>query len=198
MMTRAATVVSFAVLFTAACGGNDAVSSQADAEKAYRGLDLAIDKAIDLGFAGFNAAKSANIDPQTTMGAKSGTLTVSGKVDQGASANKTMTLGIGLVKFSDDGKVTYDTSADAASQPVLGMMLKGIPDGTLTGSLASATGSFTMSGELKGSVALTLSFTGQLQQNAVDASKVERKPGTTHVTGTAVSSAGTYTVDVMR
>jgi hypothetical protein len=94
------------------------------------------------------------------------------------------------------------------------MTLNKIPNGTLTGSL---NGSFTMSAAifpdggtrpdagaadagppLVGVVTLALSFTGDLQPNATDPSKVERKPGTTHITGTASAGGFTYTVDVTR
>src|SRR5258708_4492138 len=89
-----------ALLFTplaaaSACGGADsgggtppaAVQSEADARAAYLGLDPSIDRAIGLGFDGFNSASSANISPQTGKGALAGTLTVTGQVDQGASPN---------------------------------------------------------------------------------------------------------------
>src|SRR5689334_21944964 len=81
------------------CGGS-AVSSSADAAKAYLGLDQSIDKAITLGFAGFNSAQSANISPQTANGTKSGTLTVTGQVDQGTSANKGMRLATAYATYS--------------------------------------------------------------------------------------------------
>jgi hypothetical protein len=44
--------------------GNGSVHSDADAMKANLGLDASVDKAINLGFAGFNAAASANIPTQ--------------------------------------------------------------------------------------------------------------------------------------
>src|SRR3954447_5100250 len=92
------------LVILSACGNN--VSSTADAQKAYLGLDPSVDKAISLGFAGFNSASSANISPQTTDGGVSGTLTVTGQVDQGVSANKGMRLTEALSSYSDDGKVT--------------------------------------------------------------------------------------------
>ena len=167
------------------------VSSEADAQTAYLGLDAHVDKAIALGFAGFNSASSANIAPQMTTGTATGTLTVTGQVDQGSSANKGMRLIEALVAYSDDGKLTYAT--DAAAGPALTMQLKGVPTGTLTGSLA---GAYAMTGSLDGSVTLSLAFTGQLQAGA--ASAVERKPGTTHITGSAVSKYGSYTIDLTR
>lgn len=79
----------FATLSVVGCG-NGSVHSDADAMKAHLGLDASVDKAINLGFAGFNAATSANIPTELTTGTVKGTLTVTGQVDQGASSNKTM------------------------------------------------------------------------------------------------------------
>jgi hypothetical protein len=179
-------------LLVAACGG-PGVNSNDDARRAYLGLDASIDKAIQLGFDGFNSPSTgANIAPQMTTGVKSGTLTVTGTVDQGASTNKNMTLAEAMAKYSDDGMITYDTSPTA--MPVLGMSLKGIPTGTLSGSLS---GAFNMTGQLIGTVTLALTFTGDLQAGTGGA-MVERKPGTTHITGTATSGNGVYQVDVTR
>jgi hypothetical protein len=185
----------FIALFVAAAGcggggGGDAVASDANARLAYQGLDASIDKAITLGFDGFNAASSANIPPQTTTGAMSGTMSVAGQVDHGTSSNKTMNLTDTLVTYSDDGMLTYDTSAPAA----LSMKLSMIPTGTLDGTL---TGVFALSGQLKGSVTLNLTFTGDLEPVS-GTTQVQRKPGTTHITGTATSTFGVYTVDVTR
>ena len=186
-MLRASLVL---LLILSACGSG--VSSTADAQKAYLGLDPSVDKAITLGFAGFNSASSANIAPQTADGGVSGTLTVNGQVDQGVSANKGMRLNEALSNYSDDGKVIYNT--DAASLPALTINLKSIPSGTLDGSL---NGSFLMSGGLSGQVSLMLNFAGQIESGG-DGGTVVRKPGTTHITGTATSPAGTYNVDVTR
>ena len=177
------------VSLLAACGNGG--SSSADAEKAYLGLDPAVDKAITLGFAGFNSASSANISPQSADGGVAGTMTVTGQVDQGSSANKGMRLNDALSNYSDDGKVTYNTDPNAL--PALTINLKNIPTGTLDGSL---NGSFAMSGGLSGQVSLALTFTGQLA--AGPNNTVVRQPGTTHITGTATSQAGTYPVDVTR
>src|SRR6516164_1646408 len=89
----------------AACGGG--VNSTDDARKAYLGLDPSVDKAITLGFQGFNTASSANISPQTANGTKTGALTVTGQVDQGASSNKGMRLNTAYTTYSDDGLITY-------------------------------------------------------------------------------------------
>jgi hypothetical protein len=185
-------LASFAFVAVAACSSSGVTSTEA-AQKAYLGLDASVDKAITLGFAGFNAAKSANIDPQNANGAKSGTMTISGQVDQGASANKQMRLVEKLVQYSDDGNVSYATSD--TSPPHLDMSLKSIPSGTLSGTLV---GTYAMTGQLEGSVTLNLSFTSTLQPNAQDAKIVERKPGTTHITGTATAGDAVYTVDVTR
>lgn len=172
------------------CGGNG-VSSGDDAQRAYEGLDASIDEAIALGFAGFNAASSANIPPQMAAGAKSGTMTIGGQVDQGSSSNKTMNLTETLVMYSDDGALVYDTSAPAA----LSMKLSQIPTGTLSGTLV---GDFALSGQLQGTVTLNLQFSGDLEAAAGSSTQVQRKPGTTHVTGTATSNFGVYAVDVTR
>jgi hypothetical protein len=76
---------------------------------------------------------------------------------------------------------------------MLDMQLKNIPTGTLTGTLV---GTITMSGQESGDLTLNLSFTGTLQPRS--GSTVTRQPGTTHITGTATSAAGTYNVDVTR
>lgn len=182
------------------------VASQEDARRAYLGLDASIDKAITLGFAGYNSASSANISPQTAMGAVSGKMVITGQVDQGSSPNKGMRLLEELDGYSDGDLldagagvdsglrgITYATTAGAL--PALDMKLMKIPDGTMTGSLS---GAYVMSGTLSGNVTLALTFTASLQANASDPTKVERKPGTTHVIGTATSPAGTYNVDITR
>ena len=186
-ITLLATITALAL---AGCG-DDGVSSAEDAARAYNGLDTSIDQAIQLGFDGFNAASSANIPAQTGKGTMTGTMTISGKVDQGSSSNKTMSLSEALAAYSNDGKLTYDTTD--ASLPVIDMKLSKIPTGTITGSL---TGAYKITGELEGTVTLKLAFTGDLQAKAGDATKVERKPGTTHITGTADSDYGTYNVDI--
>jgi hypothetical protein len=171
-------------------GCSDDVGSEEEARRAYVGLDKSVDKAIQLGFQGYNLAANANIDPQSTNGTKAGTLTVTGKVDKGSSDNKTMDLNEEMKGYSDDGLITYDTTA---TLPVIGMKLANVPNGTVTGTL---NGTFKMSGELEGNVTLSLSITGDLQPNATDGTKVERKPGTTKITGTAESEYGVYDVNV--
>ncbi|MEO8840232.1 MAG: hypothetical protein ABI591_14570 [Kofleriaceae bacterium] len=184
--------------FVAACT-SDSVSSDDQAKRAYLGLDASIGKSITLGFAGFNSASSANISPQTTAGAVGGTLTITGQVDQGQSANKNMRLYVGMTAYTDGTQtvndqtvaITYATNTDPTMQPYLAMMLSGIPTGTVTGTLA---GVYDMTGDLVGQVTLNLAFDGTLE--AGPNSTVVRTVGATTVTGTATSSDGTYNVMV--
>lgn len=187
-------------LVLGACDSSD-LDSDEEARRAYLGLDASVAKALQLGFDGFNAATSANIDPQTTTGVSDGTLTVTGQVDQGSSDNKGMRLRIGMVGYSDgeieigDDEtilVTYDTSELVDEQPFLDLQLKAIPDGTLDGSLV---GDYAMSGALEGTATLDLTFTGDLMDGGDGT--VIRAPGTTHVTGTLTNSdGGVFDVDI--
>ena len=171
------------------CG--DGVSSTEVAKTAYLGLDPSIDKAITLGFEGFNAALGANIPPQTASGDAGGTMTITGQVDQGTSTNKTMRLQEALVAYSDDGTVSYAT---AMALPELDMDLKNVPTGTVTGSL---TGEYKMTGSLSGTVSLAITFSSQLEPGA-SPNEVERMPGTTRVVGTAQAGGGSYSIDITR
>jgi SAM-dependent methyltransferase len=103
---------------------------------------------LALGFDGFNAADSANIPAQSTDGDESGSIDVTGQVDQGASDNKGMRLDVALVDYSDgtiddpetddveeEISVLYDT---AEGEPLhLALSLRDIPDGTLGGTLTA-------------------------------------------------------------
>jgi hypothetical protein len=189
-----------------ACGG-EGVSSDEEARRAYLGLDPSIAKSLTLGFAGFNAATSANIPPQTADGDATGTLTISGQVDSGASDNKEMRLYVGMVDYSDgpvmindDGdtiELTFDTSEVQTEQPYLHLALRAIPtdptdtNGTFTGEL---TGTYVLSGDIVGDVTLNLTLAGEVQTDA--AGDTTRVPGTTTVTGTAIAGDGTYAVDL--
>lgn len=184
-----------------ACSDDDIDSDEA-ARRAYLGLDASIGKSITLGFAGFNAASSANIAPQMATGTTAGNLTITGQVDQGASANKGMRLYVGMVAYTDgpfnineDGdqiEVIYDTNTDPTLQPFLSMQLKNIPTGTLEGTLI---GDYTLSGvDLQGTVTLNLTIAGTLMD--IGGGDVGRVVGSTTVTGTAVSGDGTYNVNV--
>jgi hypothetical protein len=187
---------------TVGCGGDDEIDSDEQARRAYLGLDASIEKALNLGFAGYNAASSANIPPQMTTGTKAGTLTVTGQVDKGASTNKTMRLSIGMVGYDDgdvvineDGDtihIVYDTDADAANQPYLDLKLANVPTGTLTGTLDSnsaMTGVYQLTGDIEGELTINVSISGTLMAGP-NAGDVLRVPGTTTVTGTATNSDG--------
>jgi hypothetical protein len=192
------------VSLVGACS-DDEIDSDEAARRAYLGLDASIGKSITLGFQGFNAASSANIDPQMTTGTApngSGTLTISGQVDQGSSSNKGMRLYVAMVDYSDgpfviddDGntiEIFYDTAAEQTAQPFLSMMLKSIPTGTIEGTLV---GDYLLSGALEGEITLNLTFNGQMQGTSQQ--DVTRVPGSTTVTGTATNSdGGVYNVNV--
>jgi len=190
MMIRITAMVGLGLLLLGGCSDDDGVTSEATARQAYLGLEKMIDRAMDLGFDGYNAATSANIPPQTTNGDVGGTLTVSGKVDQGSSSNKEMQLELALVGYSDGMNLIYDTGS---TRPALNMSLKKIPDGDLTGSLS---GTFHVTGDLDGDVVLVLAIVAKLEPDPADNTKIRRKPGTIVVSGTATSVWGTYQVDL--
>ncbi len=183
--------------------GDDEVSSDEQARRAYLGLNDSVSKALQLGFDGFNAATSANIPAQSEVGNASGTLNITGQVDQGSSANKGMRLRVGMVGYSDGEitvgededpvNITYQTATDAAAQPELTLQLRDIPDGTFTGELV---GTFSMTGDLEGQVQLNLSMAGGLEDDGTG--KVRRVAGSTTVTGTATSGDGEFQVNVTR
>jgi hypothetical protein len=199
---RVFAIAAVSLLLSAGLTGcDDEVSSDEQARRAYLGLDKSVSKSLQLGFAGFNAASSANIPTQSTTGDAAGTLTISGQVDQGASANKGMRLRVGMTGYSD-GKITvsededpvnitYQTPADVAMQPELTLSLRNIPNGTFSGSLV---GSFQMTGDLEGEVRLNLTMSGEIEDDG--AGNVRRKAGSTTVTGTATSGDGEYSVNV--
>ncbi len=188
----ARTIPLFLLLVLAACG--DGVTDARSARAAYLGLDAAIEKALNLGFKGFNEATSANIPPQATTGDV--TMDVTGKVDQGASANKGMRLDVALTEYQDfavilgpggeeiDLAIVYDTDPDA---------LPHHPNGTFTGSFS---GKVRMSGDLRGDVTLDLSFSGETEEDPLDPTRVVRVEGTTRVTGTATSRYGVFEIDL--
>lgn len=203
-------VLAFACSVIACGDDGPEISSDEEARRAYLGLDKSIEKSITLGFAGFNAADSANIPPQMTTGVLSGMLTITGQVDQGASANKGMRLRVGMVMYSDgvikvmegdeeiEVDITYDTTDVVEMQPYLEMKLNAIPapgdqttEGTWTGTL---TGDYGMSGDLDGSATLMLMFSGKIKRDAADT--VIRTPGSTTVTGSATSGDGSYEVNL--
>lgn len=172
-------------------GGSSAVDDAVSAELSYLGLDRAIDRAIDLGFDGYNAADSANIPEQMDSGELTGVMVVGGKVDQGSSDNKNMTLDVTLTDYSDvvlegDRTVVYD-----GGPAVLDLSFKGLPNATFSGTLR---GSFAMTGDLAGGVTLDLQLTGETEAGPGDT--IVRKVGTIRVLGTASSDYGVYDVEV--
>jgi hypothetical protein len=187
-------------VLSAACGssGNNAVNSDDQARRAYLGLDKSISKSLALGFMGYNAATNANIPTETASGDATGTLTVTGHVDQGNPSQISMGLSVAMTMYSD-GKVIFDDMGDsvmltyatnAAALPSLSLKLNSSAGNTLTGSL---TGDYTMSGDLQGTVTLNLQIDGKFSGTAPN---VMRVAGSTKVTGTAVNSGGgTYTVN---
>lgn len=189
----------------AACGDDDEIDSDEEARRAYFGLDASIEKSLALGFAGFNAAQSANIAPQMALGDAGGTLTITGQVDQGSSDNKGMRLYVGMVDYTEgeisiataDGEdeilvnLTYNTSADVTLQPYLNLSLRNIPDGDFTGTLI---GVYSMTGDIEGDAELDLTFAGKLMSNGTGGTT--RVPLMTTVTGTAKSGEGTYDVNI--
>ncbi|WP_375773241.1 hypothetical protein NR798_20970 [Archangium gephyra] len=200
---RFVSLVTVSLLLTAGLPGcSDEVSSDEQARRAYLGLDKSVEKSLQLGFAGFNAASSANIPAQTANGDAEGTLTITGQVDQGSSSNKGMRLRVGMTTYSDgeitpaEGEepveITYQTVTDTTMQPELVLSLRNIPNGTFTGTLV---GTFQMDGELEGEVTLNLSMSGQIEDDGTG--KVRRKAGSTTITGTAKSGGdGEYQVNV--
>ena len=191
------------ILPLAACGGDDGIDSDEEARRAYLGLDLSIEKSLNLGMDGFNAASSANIPPQDTVGDNTGTLAISGQVDQGSSDNKGMRLYVAMVEYSDgpftivyedeeeEIDITYDTDAEVTAQPYLQLSLRNIPDGTFTGTL---TGTYYMLGDIEGEVSLELTLAGEIEDNG--SGGITRTEGSVSVTGVARSGDGTYDVDV--
>jgi hypothetical protein len=199
---RMGKLLALSCLLFAACGSDGtSVNSNEAARRAYLGLDKSVSKSLELGFAGYDAATSANIPPQTAAGDAGGMLNITGKVDQGNPNQATMTLDVGMVQYTDgkivyDDKnhtvsITYDTSTDVTMQPVLNLKLNASANNSISGTLV---GDYKMSGDLKGTITLDLTITGMFSGSGTS---VMRVPGTTTVTGTAVnSSGGMYTVDV--
>lgn len=195
--------LSSIALLCFACGGDDGIDSDEEARRAYLGLDTSIEKSLALGFAGFNAATSANISPQNGVGEVGGMLVITGQVDQGSSDNKGMRLYVGMVDYNDgsiiveqDGEeievdITYNTATDPTMQPYLNLTLRNVPTGTLEGTLM---GDYQMTGDLEGTATLNLTFSGTLMDNG--SGGTVRQPGTTTVTGTASTGDGTYDVNI--
>ena len=182
------------------CDDEGVVDDEVAAEVAYMGLDRGVDRALELGFDGFNDPdESANIPPQQAPGAYAGTMHVSGKVDSGESTNKNMDLDVGLTGYSD-GPILGYTEDDEEEIIIyydgamnLIMSMKGLPNAELTGSFG---GIVTMSGHLEGPVTLSLQFTGRTED--AGGGLIQRQPGTLHIFGTATSDYGVFDVNITR
>jgi hypothetical protein len=191
--------------------GSSPTSGSERARRAYLGLHKSIGKSLQLAFAGFNAASSANVPTQVESGDLAGRLAISGTVDQGASADKTMRLRVGMSGYTDGAvavsaddealHITYDTNtvaapaeaaaspADSALQPKLTLLLRNIPNGTFTGTLL---GDFQMTGDLRGEVGLDLTISGEVEDDGTGS--VRRRARTTTVTGTATCGDGEFRI----
>lgn len=76
--------------------------------------------------------------------------------------------------------------------PHFDLQLKGMPDGTLDGTIA---GDVAMAGDLDGLATLDLAVDGPTQDDG--SGQAERVPGSTHVTGTVTNGdGGVFDVDV--
>jgi hypothetical protein len=187
------------LLMPLGCAEEEApIGSEEDARRAYLGLDLSIEKSLDLGMDGFNAASNANIPTQSGEGDVSGTIVVDGQVDQGSSDNKGMRLTVALEGYSDgvieqvedeDVEITYDTYPD--DLPDLTLSLRNIPNGTLEGTLI---GTYEMHGYIEGTATLDLMISGPIEDDG--SGGVSRIVGETQITGVAHSGDYTYDVDV--
>jgi len=183
----------FIVIATAVgCGNSDSVNSDEQARRAYLGLDKSVSKSLALGFMGYNAASNANIPTEMVAGDATGTLTITGHVDQGTPNQASMGLDAAMAMYSD-GKIVVDDknntitvtyATNMATPPSLSLKLNSSAGNTLTGSL---TGDYVMSGDLQGTVTLNLQIDGTFSGTAPN---VMRVAGSTTVTGTAVNSSG--------
>ncbi|MFZ5476116.1 MAG: hypothetical protein ACOZNI_05020 [Myxococcota bacterium] len=185
------------------CAGGK-VTSEEEAELAYLGLDRALSRALELGLLGFSQADSANLDPQTADGDVSGTMTVTGKADQGSSDNKGLRLDVALDDYADvedldddeedEVAITYDTDPD--DLPYADLQLRDMPDGTLSGTFS---GTFRMEGDLEGDVELDLTVEGPTEADPDYDNGVRRVEGETEIEGTATNEdGGVFEVDVTR
>lgn len=168
------------------------VDNEEAARRAYLGLDRAIDRALKLGFDGYNAATNANIPEQSEPGGASGMMIVGGQVDAGVSNNKEMRLLVTLEDDYSDGPVEGKIDILYNGGPLdLDLSMQGLPNAQLTGSFV---GTVLMIGDLAGEVTLDLSITGETEEDGNG--NIRRKPGTIRVLGTATSDYGVFDVDV--
>ena len=180
------------------CGG---VNSEESARIAYLGMDTVIVRSLAMGFDGFGAGDSANIPEQTADADESGTIVVNGQVDQGNSDNKGFRLDVALTEFSegpiDDPEtdeveefaILYSTAEGAPID--CDMQLRDFPDGTLEN--GTFVGTVQMTGDIEGEVDVSLTFSGLTDPD--ENNNTVREVGSTTVTGTATSGAGTFDID---
>ncbi len=177
------------------------MDSDEQARRAFLGLNDSISNSLTLAFDGYDAASSANIPAQSGSGSASGTITVSGKVDQGNPQQASMSLSVLLDDYSD-GPFAVDTKGDTitvtynsgsgANTPALSLKLNASSGSSIDGSLM---GDYHTSGALTGTVTLDVTISGTFSGSGT---AVERVPGTTTVMGTVVnSSGGTFDVNAM-
>jgi hypothetical protein len=194
--------LSLTLVLATGCDGDD-IDSDTEARWAYLGFDRAVDRAINLGFDGFNAASSANIPEQSGVGDVAGDMFINGQVDQGTSDNKEMRLLVTLVDYDDgdfDDPVTDDVETLSAlyntvdgEEPALDMSLRDVPDGTFTGTLV---GRMLIDGSIDADADFDVAFSGDIADDG--AGGVIRVAGTLVITGTVTSGDGVFNVDVMR
>jgi hypothetical protein len=186
------------LLLASAC--DDSVPSEGQADLAFAGLATSIDKATRLGFLGYSAAVDSKLWPQETLGDVSGTLVVSGQVEEGSSDDESLHLDMETERYSDladldegdaEVSVTYWTDTESGL-PSIDLELVGAPDGTFHGTLA---GTFRMMGDLHGNVTLELEIDGVIESDGSYGTR--RVEDSMTVTGTATDGTGdVYEVDV--
>jgi len=167
------------------------IDNEEAARRAYLGLDRAIDRAIKLGFDGYNAASNANIPEQSEPGAVAGMMIVGGQVDAGVSNNKEMRLLVTLEDDYSDGPVEDIDLVYNGGPLNLDLSMQGLPNAQLTGTFI---GAVAMTGDLTGEVSLDLAITGETEEDPDG--NIRRKPGTVRVQGTATSDYGVFDVDI--
>lgn len=203
MTMRLALALLTGLGFTAGCDDDD-IDSDTEARWAYLGFDAAIDRALNLGFDGFNAADSANIPEQTDIGEVDGEMFINGQVDQGASDNKEMRLIVTLIDYQDDLFDDTATEDDVeellvvyntveGSEPAIDLSLRDIPDGTFTGTLL---GRMVVAGDVDADADFNITLSGSIIDDGNG--QVIREPGTLVITGTVTSGDGVFNVDVTR
>ena len=198
---RSLLLLPLACLALTACPG---VSNEGDAARAWLGMEHGVDRVLQLGMDGFNAASSANIPTQTGAGEVDGLMTVDGQVDQGASDNKGLRLQVMLDAYADgpvdvdvDGRpdgwaLVYDTAEGDFLD--VDLQLRGLPDAALTGTLI---GDAVVGGDLEGPVQFDLQLDGTTEPlDGGEDDQIQIVAGSLSVSGTVTSDFGVYQVDL--